>query len=294
MVIYLENVIQFAEIKLKIITDTEIPVSEELKKFIVEEDGAVQCFIHVNNDWENSRHPSSLAIGDDLIQSYYKEENQWFCELKGGDKGPISCTSYTEDYYQFNCSLNQKKFKVRLDVLNTILRMLPMRAIFIHFDTIFFHASQVIIRNKGILFTAPSGTGKTTQAKLWERYMHAKIACNDRTLVRKRDGCWYTYGYPLDGSEPIASNEKNLLGAIVILKQGKENKFEKLSLSKKVALLMEQIVLDAWNAREQEKAISLLLTLIQEIPVYLYACTPDENAVKVLKQRLLLEGVIDS
>ena len=66
--------------------------------------------------------------------------------------------------------------------------------------------------------------GKTTQAKLWERFRNARIICNDRTLLRKQDGNWYSYGYPMDGSQPVRSGEVHVAGCIVLVKQSQNGK----------------------------------------------------------------------
>ena len=164
--------------------------------------------------------------------------------------------------------------------------MLPMREIFQHFQTVFLHASQIAIRGKGILFTAPSGTGKTTQAKLWKQYRGAEIICNDRTLTRKLDGLWHTYGYPIDGSEPVRSEKVNRLRCVVLLRQGLTNTIQPLPPARAVSLLMRQVVFDTWSGTARATAMQQLLSLVEDIPVFLLTCTPDERAVEMLEQKL--------
>ena len=50
------------------------------------------------------------------------------------------------------------------------------------------HSSYIIYHDKAILFTGPSGIGKTTQAELWRDYQGAEIINGDVTLIRKWDG----------------------------------------------------------------------------------------------------------
>lgn len=171
--------------------------------------------------------------------------------------------------------------------------MLPMREIFLRFGALFLHASQITYQGRGILFTAPSGTGKTTQAKLWQQYRGAEILCNDRTLTRKVDGAWRTYGYPLDGSEPVCSSAVNPLGAVVLLEQGRrENRVERLGPAKALPRLMRQVVLDCWSGEARAEAMELLITLMEDVPVYLLTCTPEEQAVETLEAKLMEDEVI--
>lgn len=287
----MEYIFMFADIKISIQSQVVIKMTSEMEDFISLNNNDIDCCVKVCQRNEVNYHSRKHMIGEDLIQEYYQENGKKYCELKGGNKGPIGCVSYDDNYKYFICTLNQYKFQSDLYVMSTIMRTLPLRAIFLHYNTLFFHASQISINGKGILFTAASGIGKSTQAKLWHRFENAHIVCNDRTLVRKINNQWCTYGYPLDGSEPVISNEKNKLGAIVLLKQGKENTIEKKSIVKIVTLLIEQIVLDTWDYEMRDKAISLLFELVNEIPVYVLTCTPDQKAVNALKKQLQIEGV---
>lgn len=204
----------------------------------------------------------------------------------------MSCTWYSSDCREMVCAVNTETCHVPQDNERQILRMLPMREIFLRFGVLFLHASQIAYRGRGILFTAPSGTGKTTQAKLWKEYRNAEIICNDRTLTRKVDGVWYTYGYPLDGSEPVRSSAVNTLGAVVLLEQGTVNAVERLRPTKALPRLMRQVVMDVWSSEARAAAMELLILLMEDIPVFLLTCTMDKQAVDILDEKLIEEGVI--
>ena len=172
-----------------------------------------------------------------------------------------------------------------------LLRFLPMRAALQRFGVLFFHGAQVRVNGGGIVFTAPSGTGKSTQSNLWVRERGAKLICNDRTLVRKVNGKWHTYGYPVDGSAPVRSGERNDLLCIVLLRQGEDNQIQRLNGAKGAALLMPQLVIDGWNPHARSAAAEWLLKLVSEIPVYQLSCTRDLRAVECLEQQLYKDGV---
>lgn len=272
-------------------SERELPVSSIMIPFIHEKSAVTDLCIQVTWEWENARHPVTMPVGEDLLQQYYKEGRWIYCESKGG-KAPVTCTCYNEDFSQIQCAVNEKPFLEPPKTLERIIQLLPMRAIFVHFKTLFLHSAQVTLNGKGILFSAPSGTGKTTQAKLWKKYMGAEIVCSDRTLIHRNNGYWRTYGYPMDGSEPVCSGAVNRLGCIVFLKQGKENQVEKLRPAKAASLLMTQAVIDCWDAKAQQDTMELLLEILKDIPVYQLICTPDRRAVSLLADKLEKEGVI--
>lgn len=283
--------LELGGIVFEICSERELAISENLSPFLCEKKLQPEIQIQITWDWEHAHHPSTEPIGEDLLQEYYKEGIFWFCESKGG-KAPVTCTCYREDFRWMQCAINEKPFLEPPDTLEKILRLLPMRAVFVHFRTLFLHASQAALNGTGIVFAAPSGTGKTTQAKLWRDHMNAKFVCNDRTLLRNKDGVWYTYGYPIDGSEPVRSNMVNRLGCIVLLKQGNHNFVTRLRPGRAVRLLMEQMVLDCWNVEAKMEITGILLELFEKIPVYEQVCTPEFEAVEELKRQLIQDEVI--
>lgn len=284
-------ILELGGVVMEFCSDRKLPLSPVLACFQKDYQSEPEVKIDLTWDWENSRHPVTEFVGEDLLQEYYREGEFCFCESKGG-KAPVTCTCYNRDFTWIQCAINEKPFLEPPDTVDKILRLLPMRAVFLHFHTLFLHASQVSAGGVGIVFSAPSGTGKTTQARLWQKYVGAELICNDRTLIRKKDENWNTYGYPIDGSEPVCSSAVNRLGCIVLLKQGTENQVKRLRTGQAVSMLMEQTVMDCWDIQAREDVMHLLLEIVQEIPVYQQICTPDNRAAELLKKTLIQEGVI--
>lgn len=273
-------------------SERDLGFDPELSDFLAERSGPADLNIRVSWDWEHARHPHTDCVGQDLLQTFYREGETRWCGMRGGSKGAIASTCYTPDFREVVCTIHAEPFLQPPSTMGSVLRMLPMRAIFLHFGVLFLHAAQIAYRGRGILFSAPSGTGKTTQAKLWQAHRGAEIACNDRTLLRKTGGVWHTYGYPLDGSEPVRSGSVHPLGCVVLLEQGQDNAVQRLRPARAVCLLMQQTVIDGWDAHARERALELLMTLLADVPVYLLRCTPDEAAVQALETKLTEEGVL--
>ena len=287
--------IKLGGVVLLFLSDQDMEIHAELLPFLVpDEDEAEEITILVKRDWENVRLPETEPLGEDLICRYYSQNGQRYCVTRGGRAGTIACSVYTCECTRIVCTINEGVLRRPFRQAGTIFRMLPMREIFLAKNILFFHAAQIAVDGKGILFSAPSGTGKTTQAKLWEKYRNAEIICSDRTLVHKTEGAWRTYGYPADGSEPVRSGKVHTLGCIVLLKQGAENQIIKLTAAKALAGLMPQMVLDCWNPEARTKAVELLLQIFADIPVFLFSCTCDESAVKILEEELQRRGVIEN
>lgn len=231
--------------------------------------------------------PKGKMAGSDLLLEYYREGEGLLCQAKGGPKGPIAITQWDDAFAHLVTYINPA-YPLAGEEMGIILRLIPMRGLLQRRGVLFFHAAQVLYRERGILFTAPSGTGKTTQAKLWRDVLGARIICNDRTLIRQGR----TFGYPVDGSDPICSGEVHSLGAVVLLSQGQENQIHRLGPAQAVAKLMPQLVMDTWSGEARETAVQQLLELAAQTPIYHLSCTPEPAAVKLLEKTLHEEGIL--
>ena len=58
--------------------------------------------------------------------------------------------------------------------------LLGLETLLLKYDGLLLHSSFIRWRGEGILFSAPSGTGKSTQADLWVKYEDAEILNGDR------------------------------------------------------------------------------------------------------------------
>lgn len=286
----MDTTLLLAGLQFRFLSELELEMVPALKNFQNPSENT-DIRIVVNNHWSDATLPGMQLLGEDAICQYYRQEDKLFCITRGGTKGPVACSVYDRQFREIICTLNTAPFLAPAKDLGSVLRMIPLRAIFQHFSVLFLHASRVSFRGKAILFTAPSGTGKTTQAKLWQTYRGADILSNDRTLIRNTDGTWNAYGFPMDGSEPVCSNAVLPLGAVVLLEQGKENRVERMNSAQGAIRLMGQTVIDVWNPEAQATALNQILSLVAHIPLYQLTCTSDKRAVDTLESILLEDEV---
>lgn len=234
----------------------------------------------------------SVPCGDDLLLNYYDDGSRLYAEAKPGTRGPLMVTVYTPDFDEATVYVNEAEHPGVVRTVEKVLQLFPIRRLLSKFNAMVVHASQIAVGDKGILFTAPSGTGKSTQARLWNRYEQARIICNDRTMLWNNGTSFDTYGYPIDGSTPIYCNSKLELGAIVVLRQGSENQLCHLPVLKAMKYLMEQTVFDVWSKAELGSISQQWTDILNRYPVYLLTCRADQDAVICLKKQLQRDGVI--
>ena len=167
-----------------------------------------------------------------------------------------------------------------------LFQLMRLEQVCITLKAALLHSSFIKWKGKGILFTAPSGTGKSTQAELWRQTEGAEIINGDRAVLRKADGIWNAYGLPYAGSSHIFRNESANIGAIVVLRKGKENALERLRPVQAFKWIYSETVVRSWEDSYRETIIELLTDLSMSVPVWMLACLPDGGAVEILKKEL--------
>lgn len=164
--------------------------------------------------------------------------------------------------------------------------MLALERRMIGLNSLVLHCSYTRYLGEAILFSAPSGTGKSTQSRLWEQFRGAETINGDRGLIRNVDERWVVQGWPVCGSSGICCNVSTPIKAIVMLTQEKENHVKRLEGMTAFRQLFSQITVNRWNTEYVQQAMNLLDAFCGTVPVYHLGCTISEDAVKCLEQVL--------
>lgn len=153
------------------------------------------------------------------------------------------------------------------------------------------HASYISYKNKAILFSAPSGTGKSTQSSLWESHRFAEVINGDKAAVSFEECGVLAHSVPFCGTSGICKNKSFPLGALVLLKQGETDSVKRLGGVSAVLEICRNVHLDCIAPGEQERCMELLSQLLKNVPVLELTCTPTKGAVECLEAALESNGV---
>lgn len=226
-------------------------------------------------------------------------ENERIKEYDTGDERIRVCTVHFQNENLFFILRQRKKQPQNMTLFVPKKRDFDFGVHFLFWDHLAFekillencafllHASLVKLEDAGIVFTAPSGTGKSTQASLWEKYYNAEILNGDRAIVRKEEK-FYAYGSPMAGTSCIYKNEGVCLRAVIILTQADSNYLIRASSKTAFIRLYKESFVDVWDRRYVEQITELISQLIYEVPVYQLACRPDREAVDLVYQEIFL------
>lgn len=180
-------------------------------------------------------------------------------------------------------------YKDKLEKSQFLFKLLCLENLAILTNQIYLHSSLIQWNNNGILFTAPSGTGKSTQASLWSENENAKLINGDRSCIYKDRDRYYASGSPYAGTSGIYINESVPIKAIVHIYQSKNNNIKKLTKNEAVRKLLPEANIIRNDALLMGKALEILEDLVNCVPVYSMGCTPDSRAVSCLKEVLYNE-----
>ena len=147
----------------------------------------------------------------------------------------------------------------------------------LEYDTFLMHGAVVAVGDKAWLFTAPSGTGKTTHINLWLNNIPGSYVVNgDKPLIHIGDEC-FVYGTPWAGKEGINRNVGVRLCGIIILNRGLENRIEKVPMTQVLPMLIQQSYRPKQKS-ELEKTLTLLSRMGKKIPMYQLYCNMNPDA----------------
>lgn len=144
----------------------------------------------------------------------------------------------------------------------------------------YIHSSALLFDGRAYLFSASSGTGKSTHTKKWLKRFgdRADIINDDKPSFRIIDGKCYIYGTPFAGGTDVQKNISAELGALVFIERGEENSLERIPPSKSIALLLNQ---SPGRASEKigDRQLELFSQILTNYPAYLLRCNLDDSAV---------------
>ena len=152
-------------------------------------------------------------------------------------------------------------------------------------EALLLHSSAVLYNGKAVLFSGPSGAGKSTQARLWQEHLGAKIINGDRTVIRKTEEGFFGGGSMWSGTSGIYSPEHAPIAGIFLVEHGQEDRLEKLGFEAFKPLLTQTVV-NSWDPDFMDRATQLLSELMDCVPIYRLSCRPQPSAVELVRSVL--------
>ena len=148
------------------------------------------------------------------------------------------------------------------------------------FDGFRLHASAITLEGRAYLFSAHSGTGKSTHTLKWTRLFGAAYLNDDKPALRKLNGVWTAFGTPWSGKHDLSSPQGVALGGIAFLKRGQINQIRPLPPMQALPLLMGQTAYRL-SAQQMELLLPMVDDILRTVPIWELTCRNDDEAAFV-------------
>lgn len=266
------------------LTEIEIPLNS--RKFLTEKEADIFYIFHVVKELPDLEEKWELTFERSDIQIFQKGE----LEARKLAIGTMNAT------YALYKELNEKEIEVYF--LETLKQELIIDTIFIsclslekHFakkGAHILHCCFLHYNNQAILFSGPSGIGKSTHANLWCRHIDKTHVVNgDRCLIYpNEEGEYIASAWPVCGSSNICMTESYPLKAIVFMGQAPYNEVISVRPMQLFKQLSSQITINWWNKQQVSNTLDKLQQMLSQVKMCNYICNLTEEAPTKLYNEL--------
>ena len=149
----------------------------------------------------------------------------------------------------------------------------------VDFDTVLMHGSVVAVDGVAYLFTAKSGTGKSTHTRFWREVFgeRAVMVNDDKPLLKLTEDGVLACGTPWDGKHRLSTNVCLPLKAICILERGETDEIHRISAQEALPMVFQQ----TYRPKKLAKYMEIIDKLMQRVEFYRLKCTMSPNAAKI-------------
>lgn len=227
------------------------------------------------------------------IQSLYPEVHdlcrEYRCELEENAPVDISVAvtaEHIEKERRFSAAEAEREGQPPVDYPDSYLETLAVcRQIadrMTEFDTVLFHGSVVAVDGIAYLFTAKSGTGKSTHTALWRKVFgdRAVMVNDDKPLLRISEEGVTVFGSPWDGKHPLSTKGEFPLRAICILTRDETNHIAPISKKEVFPVLVQQLYRPR-NPVGLMQSMCLFDAMLDRVGLYQLGCNMEEEAAAV-------------
>ena len=165
--------------------------------------------------------------------------------------------------------------------LETICLYRKLALELLEYNVFLMHAAVIEVDGEGYAFLAHSGTGKTTQTRLWLEHFgnRARIINGDKPLIRVMpDGGFVAYGTPWNGKEGMGCNASVPLKALFLLERSTTPSCEPANQKYSIDRLFHQLLMPD-NPEQMIQLLVLVDKLIETVPCYCLRCNMTDASV---------------
>ena len=231
--------------------------------------------------------PTGQSITNDILEWYIRNNEIYkYHLLKRDESDNIFISLKTNESWSDVLIEVKPDYPYAIDMINILLTEIVFRNRLLFHNGLVIHSSAIEFEGNAIVFTAPSGTGKTTHARLWQEKYKVQVINDDHPAVRIIDGKPIIYGTPWAGETRKFNNISCILKGVVILEQGAQNQIWKADKNEIVKEFLPRCFLPYYDKDLIQKSLSIFSEIVNDIEVYKLICKPDQEAVLLVQSHI--------
>ncbi len=219
-------------------------------------------------------------------QKLYKLPNSNFVHVKirSKDNYIVERFTYTPDWK--HCSIELAELpKCRLSVQDReyMFTFEAFVARVCYLGGVMIHSSCISYKGEAVLFSANSGTGKSTHTTIWKKVFKDDVEFinDDKPIVWLEDGVPYAYGTPWSGKTDLNNNLRCPVKAIVFVERGLKNEIEEVSISEILFTLFSNIIIPIEDKSLAKRVLQVYNKILSNTKIYRLRCNMDDEAAIV-------------
>jgi len=252
--------------------------SDRIRKYQIEDDQPTDYAMEVQTV-RAFPLPSGNVSQNLLTQTIWRDGDQFY-QVVYADATKITVhqmISYSADYCTIHIRLSDS-YQAKLPEMEYLVSGMFFFEIALREHRVPIHASAIEVQKQAVVFSAPSGTGKSTHTGLWKKYLpNIRVINDDKPLLIFEGKNIYVAGTPWSGKTNQSENILVPIKAIVFLHQGKTNVIYPLQVNQKMIELMRNVYRPA-DERLLSELLDYLGVLCENVEMISYHCNISEDA----------------
>lgn len=203
---------------------------------------------------------------DSLYAEVYRLCSDYLCD----NEPEIQISISDEDIaYERKVDADEKE-TFKNSYLETLSVYRKISEALLDYDTFLMHGAVIAQRQNAYMFTAKSGTGKTTHIEKWLQNLDdAYIVNGDKPLIIVAEKDAIACGTPWCGKENLATNCMVPLRAIIFMERGDKNIMQEISSVEAFPFFLQQTY-QPDDGEKMKKTLKLISKMMERVKFYRY------------------------
>jgi len=173
----------------------------------------------------------------------------------------------------------KEKNDIVIDLNELAFNLFLLKHSFLNHQALIIHAAGGSLQGKGLVFSAPSGTGKSTLSRLLMQDQRHQLFSEERLIIRLIQKKWHVWGTPWQGEGGIAVNKQAPLAALVFLRQAETTAVRRAAPEVAFRSLLQTVSIPWYSKKWTSRGLTLTERLLQTVPAYELFFRPDESVL---------------